>query len=189
MRGVVSDTRRDEPARGTAPDPRRYPPSNTWAQRLNPVDISIRIAAESDVGVFASLRRAWNEERAGGPIDDAGFGAVFYEWWAVERPNRTFFLVEVDGTAVGMANVKRYDRMPAAGHSSGGCWGYVGNIFVLAEHRDTGVGRALLEEVIAWASEAGMAHLRLAPSPLSKSFYARLGFRPGAVVELDPRRG
>jgi len=143
------------------------------------------MADDDDVGVVARLRRAWNEENAGGPIDDTGFGAAFDEWWTAERPSRTFFLVEVDGTAVGMANVKRYGRMPAAGRLSGGWWGYVGNVFVLAEHRNAGLGRALMEELI-WAGRMRMEHLRLAPSPLSKSFYARLGFVPGAVVELDP---
>ncbi len=148
--------------------------------------ISIRIAGDGDVGVLAGLRRAWNEENAGGPIDDAGFEAVFDEWWAAERPSRTFFLVEVDGRPVGMANVKRYGRMPMAGRPSRGSWGYVGNVFVLAEHRNAGVGRTLMEELIAWAGRMRLDHLRLAPSPLSMSFYARLGFLPGAVVELDP---
>jgi GNAT superfamily N-acetyltransferase len=150
------------------------------------VGISIRVAGDDDVGVLANLRRAWNEESAGGPIDDPGFEVAFGEWWAAERPSRMFFLVEVDGSAVGMANVKRYARMPVAGRSSGGRWGYVGNVFVLAEHRNSGLGRALMEEVIAWAGELRMHHLRLAPSPLSRSFYAQLGFLPGAVVELDP---
>lgn len=150
------------------------------------MDISIRIAADDDVAVLANLRRTWNEEHAGGPIADAGFDAAFRDWWAAERPDRTFFLVEVDGTPVGMANVKRYDRMPAAGRPSGGWWGYVGNVFVRAEHRNAGIGRALMDELVTWASQAGMAHLRLAPSPLSKSFYEQLDFLPGAVVELDP---
>src|SRR5205807_9969219 len=98
------------------------------------VDTSVRIANDDDVGVLTALRHAWNEEHAGGPIDDAGFEAVFRKWWATERPSRTFFLVELDGTAVGMANIKRYDRMPVAGRPSGGWWGYIGNVFVLAEH-------------------------------------------------------
>ena len=149
------------------------------------MDISVRIANDDDVGVLTALRHAWNEEHAGGPIDDAGFEAVFRKWWATERPSRTFFLVELDGTAVGMANIKRYDRMPVAGRPSGGWWGYIGNVFVLAEHRNAGVGRALMGELTAWAREAHMEHLRLAPSPLSRSFYARLGFLPGAVVEVD----
>jgi GNAT superfamily N-acetyltransferase len=150
------------------------------------VSVEIRVAGEDDVGRLAGLRQAWNEEQAGGPIEDPGFDAAFGRWWAAERSSRTFFLVEVDGRPVGMANVKRYDRMPVAGTASGGWWGYVGNVFVLAEHRGAGLGRALMDELIAWAGRAGMDHLRLAPSPLSASLYARLGFVSGAVVQLDP---
>lgn len=148
--------------------------------------LSVRIAGNGDVDMLATLRRAWNEENAGGAIDDPGFDVAFGQWLAAERDTRTFFLVEVDGAAVGMANVKRYVRMPAAGRSSAGHWGYVGNVFVLEQHRNAGVGHALMDELIAWASRTGLEHLRLAPSPRSTSFYARLGFQPGAVVELDP---
>jgi GNAT superfamily N-acetyltransferase len=149
------------------------------------VGISIRIAGDDDLGVLTALRRAWSEEDAGGPVDDPRFEAAFGEWWADERATRTFFIVEVDGAAAGMANVKRYRRMPTAGREAG-WWGYVGNVFVLPDQRSAGVGRALMDELIAWASDERMDHLRLAPSPRSGSFYARLGFLPGAVVELDP---
>src|SRR5690606_36122115 len=140
------------------------------------VGVSIRIAGEADVPVLAGLRRVWNEEIAGAAIDDPGFESAFVGWWRAERGTRTFFLADVDGVAVGMANVKRYDRMPVAGRSSAGSWGYVGNVFVVAEHRDAGVGQALMEAVIAWAGRKRLAHLRLAPSPLSWPFYERLGF-------------
>lgn len=148
--------------------------------------VSVRVAADVDVQVLARLRLAWNEEAAGEPIDDPTFDERFAAWWAHERATRTFFVVDVDGTGVGMANVKDYDRMPVAGRTSAGRWGHVGNVFVLPEHRNAGVGRALMEALIAWAGDAGLEHLRLAPSPLSKSFYARLGFVAGAIVELDP---
>lgn len=148
--------------------------------------ISVRIATDADLDVVAGLRRAWNEENAGVPIDADGFDVLFTAWWEAERGTRTFFLVEVDGIAVGMANVKRYDRMPAAGRSGAGWWGYVGNVFVLPEHRDAGVGRILMDELISWSASAGMEHLRLAPSIRSWPFYERLGFQPGGVVELDP---
>ena len=150
------------------------------------MSVSIRTAEEDDVDVLAELRRAWNEENAGGPVEDAAFAAEFRDWWVAERTSRTFFLAELHGRAIGMANVKRYRRMPVAGRPSGGWWGYVGNVFVLAEHRNSGIGRALMDELIVWAGRERMEHLRLAPSPLSKPFYARLGFVPGAVVELDP---
>src|SRR5947208_7867034 len=88
-------------------------------------------------------------------ITDNGFDGAFVAWWEAERSTRTFFLVEVAGSAVGMANVKRYDRMPVAGRQSGGWWGYVGNVFVLPAHRKTGVGTTLMERLIAWAWDAG----------------------------------
>lgn len=150
--------------------------------------VSVRIAGDDDLPVLAALRRAWTEEDAGAAIDDDQFDAAFAAWCDAERSTRTFFLVELDGVPVGMANVKRYDRMPVAGRSSGGWWGYVGNVFVLEDHRNGGIGRALMDALIDWSWAAGMAHLRLAPSPLSTTFYQRLGFEPGAVVELDPPR-
>jgi GNAT superfamily N-acetyltransferase len=150
------------------------------------VDITVRIAGDDDVGALLSLRRAWNEENAGGPIDDPGFEARFCDWVDAERATRTFFVLYLGETPAGMANVKRYDRMPVAGRTGAGHWGYVGNVFVLAEHRNGRLGQSLMEALIAWAGEQGLVHLRLAPSPLSTPFYARLGFVPGAVVELDP---
>ena len=147
--------------------------------------VSVTVAVDGDLGVLTRLRRAWTEENAGAPIDDAGFDAAFAAWCDAERATRTFFLVEIDGVAVGMANVKRYQRMPVPGRASG-CWGYVGNVFVLREHRDRGVGAALMQALAEWAWSAGMEHLRLAPSPRSVPFYDRLGYAAGSVIELDP---
>lgn len=148
--------------------------------------LRVRLAGDDDLDVLGALRRAWNDESTGTATDDDGFRPSLAAWWEAERSTRTFFVVEIDGVAVGMANVKRYERMPAAGRSSSGWWGYVGNVFVLPGHRDAGVGRALMQEVIRWAFAAGADHLRLAPSPRSVSFYAELGFVPGSVVQLDP---
>jgi GNAT superfamily N-acetyltransferase len=146
----------------------------------------VRVASEADVSTLLALRLTWNEEHQERTIDDPEFEARFTEWVASEWPTRTFFLADVDGVPVGMGNVKRYDRMPAAGMTSAGWWGYVGNVFVLPAHRDGGVGEALMRGLTDWARDAGMAHLRLAPSPRAVPFYERLGYVPGAVVELDP---
>ena len=154
--------------------------------RGDEVGISVRVAGDDDIGVVAGLRRRWTEENRGGPLDDPGFEARFRAWWDAEHGTRTFFVVRLGDAAVGMANVKHYTRMPAAGMSSAARWGYVGNVFVVAEHRNAGIGEALMDHIRRWAAEHGFQHLRLAPSPRSVPFYARLGFVPGAVVELDP---
>ena len=149
--------------------------------------MTVRVADDGDIDTLTRLRRLWTEENAGAPIDDPSFDDAFAAWIATERSTRTFFLVELDGLAVGMANVKRYDRMPVPGRPAG-CWGYVGNVFVLPSHRDAGIGAVLMRALEEWAWSAGMEHLRLAPSPRSGTFYARLGYTAGSVVELDPPR-
>lgn len=145
----------------------------------------MRTAEADDVGAIAWLRRRWSEERRGS-IDDPRFEARFRAWWDEEHETRTFFLAFVGAQPVGMANVKHYIRMPVAGMASAGRWGYVGNVFVLEEHRNVGIGQALMEHIATWSRAEGLEHLRLAPLERSIPFYARLGFVPGAVVELDP---
>src|SRR5207248_264968 len=151
------------PDRGSQREPDHYGSRVDGAMTTQ--QISIRVADDVDVHALARLRRAWTEENAGGPIEDAGFASAFHEWWSRERHTRTFFLVEIDEAPIGMANVKRYDRMPVAGRASGDWWGYVGNVFVLPAHRNRGVGQILMDELIRWASTSGAEHLRLAPSP------------------------
>ena len=148
--------------------------------------MNVRVAGEDDLDALVALRLAWNEEAQGQAIDDPAFAASFVAWMVAEAPTRTFFLAEVDGEPVGMANVKRYERMPAAGMPSAGWWGYVGNVFVLPVHRDAGIGAALMESLRAWAWDNGYERLRLAPSPKAGRFYERLGYVAGHVVQLAP---
>ena len=151
--------------------------------------IRIAGAEQSDLDALIGLRRAWNEENAGGPIPDEQFDRNFEAWWRQEQGRRTFFLAEAEdggtGEAIGMANVLRYERMPTAGEPRT-WWAYVGNVFVLPRYRNAGVGQQLMEALEAWARDNGADHLRLSPSDESRRFYARLGFRPSPVVQLGP---
>ena len=148
------------------------------------MSVSVRVAGERDTYTLVALRRSWNEEDAGAPVDDVEFSGRFRSWLASEGDTRTYFIVEIDGEPVGMANVKRYVRMPVAGRDDAGHWGYIGNVYVHADHRDAGVGRALMDVLIAWCKENGYERLRLAPSERARPFYTRLGFVPGQVIQL-----
>jgi GNAT superfamily N-acetyltransferase len=55
-------------------------------------------------------------------------------------------------------------------------WGYIANAFVLREHRDNGLGTALLEAALAYADEHELVRVVLSPSVRSVPFYARAGF-------------
>lgn len=78
--------------------------------------------------------------------------------------------------------------MPAPGRPAS-TWGYLGNMFVRAEHRDRGIGAALVAAAVEHARRAGYARLVLSPSERSVPFYARAGFRPAVDLLLLPLDG
>lgn len=102
-----------------------------WAGRCRWTRASRYVANASDVDERAALRAAG--PRSGGAPSTTlssrrGSGLP-------EHATRAFFVASRGGRPVSMANVKHYTRMPAAGLADAGTWGYVGNVFVLEEHR------------------------------------------------------
>ncbi|MFZ6004625.1 MAG: GNAT family N-acetyltransferase [Actinomycetota bacterium] len=148
-------------------------------------DVTVRVAGAADVDALIALRQAWTDERRG-PRPDPDLAARFRAWFEAESRTRTFWLAEIDGVAVGMVNLATFTRMPAPGIDAG-AWGYLGNMFVAAEHRDGGVGRRLLDALVAHADSAGLERIVLSPSERSVRFYRRAGFDPAHQLLLRPR--
>src|ERR687898_1611327 len=66
-------------------------------------------------------------------------------------------------------------------------WASVDDVFVEPEHRNRGMGRALLKSVEAWARERGADGISLqvaAANTRGRKFYEELGFREVSVYEL-----
>lgn len=133
----------------------------------------VRRATDADLASVALLRRLWNEED-NGPVTDPEFDAAFEQWWQEERSRRVFWLAETD-RPIGFLNIVIFSRMPRPGQQPSR-WGYISNVFVVPEHRDSGVGRQLLDAAVAHADENGFARVVLAPSTRSIPFYRRAGF-------------
>ena len=154
----------------------------------------VRIATAADDSAIASLRRAWTEERGGvGPIDDPDFEPAFLAWAESERSRRISWLAEVDGRVVGMLNMVLFTRMPRPVPEEGpaplGQWGYIANTFVLAEHRNAGIGSQLLQAAVAYADEQDLARIVLTPTEQSIPYYSRAGFVPATALLVRPGRG
>ena len=79
-----------------------------------------------------------------GDVADEGFEARFLDWYERESAHRICWLAELSGQPVGMMNLALFERMPRPGRDSG-TWGYLANAFVLAPHRDQGIGARLLD--------------------------------------------
>ena len=85
------------------------------------------------------------------------------------------FVVELDGSAVGMAWLVIIERVPGPEQ-----WtrlsGAIQSVYVLADHRNAGLGSVLIGELIDGARRNGLEYLSVHPSPRSFPFYRRLGF-------------
>ena len=115
-----------------------------------------------------------------GPADP-DFEQRFAAWYAQEASRRIIWLAEVDGYVVGMVNLAVFERMPRPGRPAS-CWGYLGNAFVLAEHRNQGIGQRLLDALLDHADRNGFARVVLSPSERSIPFYHRAGFGAADVL-------
>ncbi len=66
-------------------------------------------------------------------------------------------------------------------------WASVDDVFVEPDHRNLGMGRALLRSVEAWAKERGASGVSLqvaAANARARKFYEELGFREISVYEV-----
>jgi GNAT superfamily N-acetyltransferase len=84
------------------------------------------------------------------------------------------FVLRVDGKVAGMANA-----LVTVSTAEGGRVLLLEDVIVRGEHRGGGLGRRLVEHVLAWAQEQGMTRVTLLAdrdNHAALDFYRRLGF-------------
>jgi len=142
--------------------------------------VQVRQAGEEDVDALARLRAAWRGQEPSGK-----FLAAFHDWFRREQPSRWWWLATNDQAALGMVNLKLFDRMPSPDRPPSR-WGYLSNLFVAPEWRGQGLGGALVAALISRARAEGLARVVLSPSELSIPLYARHGFRSADDLLILP---
>jgi len=145
-------------------------------------DFVIREAAPGDAPALVALAQEIGAEPEGWLIADDGWRGVAEErryLKAIRRhPHAAVFVAESGGEIVGRLSIAR-DPHPASSHVAD-----LG-LMVAAPHRRHGIGRALLEQAVAWGSAARVRKLELHVFPhnapaiaLYESFgFAREGYR------------
>lgn len=141
----------------------------------------IRDETTEDRAALAALRAVWAAEQEPGLDDDPDFEAVYSGW--LDANPRKFFVAEADGVPVGMLNLLVFERMPKPGKEPSR-WVYLGNVYVLPEFRNAGIGAQLVQKAIAFSRGIKAARMVLSPSPASRTFYARLGFEPAEELNV-----
>jgi GNAT superfamily N-acetyltransferase len=133
-----------------------------------------RIATRDDVTALAQLRHSWTTEQ-GAAAEDPQFAAAFAAWLAGEVGHRTFWIADQQSHPVGMVNLLTVERMPRPGRPTS-CWGYLGNLYVLPDHRLAGVGTQLVTTLLETATQRELERVLVHPNERSLPFWRRTAF-------------
>jgi GNAT superfamily N-acetyltransferase len=144
------------------------------------VTLSIRTAVESDVPVLAERRWDFRFEQDATPpvIDKPAFleecRAFLREGLASGR--WVCWVAEVDGRIVSNLFLQIVPKLPRPARPRD-AWGYVSSVYTDPSRRGQGIGAEVLKAALRWAKERDLELLILWPSPASRGFYERAGFK------------
>ena len=149
----------------------------------------VRAAKPEDAATLAALAAAVGREPEGWLLNTDGWRSVAEErryLRALRRhPDAAVFVAEEDGAIVGRLSIAR-DPHQASRHVAD-----LG-LMVADGHRRRGIGRALLEQAVAWARAAGVLKLELHVFPWNEPalrLYEQFGFEREGLRRQHYRRG
>jgi GNAT superfamily N-acetyltransferase len=154
---------------------------------------SIGLATTDDVDDLARLRFALYAEQDGTVAESP---EVYRERFAtfaaraLASEDWRAWVGRLGDRPVGAMWLHTIHRVPVPGKRAGPI-GYLTNVYVVPEHRNTGLGAQMLDGVTAWCRQEGFSEMLVWPTERSRPFYARGGFtRPDMpmVIELEPDR-
>ncbi len=153
------------------------------------MSIQIRPARPEDAATLVALGSAIGREPEAWLLNTDGWRTVTEErryLRALRRhPDAAVYVADDDGAIVGRLSVAR-DPHSASRHVAD-----LG-LMVAASHRRLGIGRALLEQAVAWARDAGVAKLELHVFPWNEpalQLYEQFGFEREGLRKAHYRRG
>jgi GNAT superfamily N-acetyltransferase len=152
---------------------------------------SIGLAAVDDVDELARLRFALYAEQDGTVAESA---EVYRERFAafaaraLASDDWRAWVARIGDELVAAMWLHTVHRVPVPGKRAGPI-GYLTNVYVVPEHRNSGLGARMLDQVTARCRQEGFSAVIVWPTERSRSFYGRAGFArldEPLVIELEP---
>ena len=151
--------------------------------------MKIRPAEAADAEQLVELAEAVGIEEGEWLISTSSWRSVSEERRYLKairgHPDAAIFVAEDDGRVVGRLSLAR-DPHPASHHVAD-----LG-LMVAASHRRRGLGRALLQQAVAWGGESGIRRLELHVFPWNEpalALYEAFGFEREGLRRQQYRRG
>ncbi|HLY32392.1 MAG TPA: GNAT family N-acetyltransferase [Ktedonobacterales bacterium] len=149
-------------------------------------EISYRMATAADAEALAALRWEMESERHEAHVDQSAFLDESRATLREGLTNGTYraWVAEADGRMISCVVLICWPVMPSMDrlHRSRGM---VTNVYTAPEYRRQGIGRRLMEMLIADAQQRHMQRLILWSSEMGRPLYEQLGFVRSRGYELD----
>jgi GNAT superfamily N-acetyltransferase len=159
------------------------------AASSSPPPVRVRRAVRDDLPVIVELRLAFDRELGGDlPPDRVGpHRSQVSDYLAahVESDVYRLWVAEDDGRVVGMGGLVVVDRPPHPRSRRSG-EGFIVNVYTLPRWRGRGVGRAIMDALVAEGRQLRLRRVYLRTSDEGRRLYESMGFRdPGNYLSLD----
>lgn len=152
--------------------------------------VRVRRAVRADLPVIVDLRLAFDRELLGGDLPPERVGphrsqVADYLATHVDSDAYRLWVALDDGHVVGMGGLVVVDRPPHPRSRRSG-EGFIVNVYTLPRWRGRGVGRAIMDALVAEARGLRLRRVYLRTSDEGRSLYESMGFRdPGNYLSLD----
>ncbi|MEV6849714.1 GNAT family N-acetyltransferase [Actinoplanes sp. NPDC051411] len=100
---------------------------------------------------------------------------AYADWLSAHAETHLPFVAETDSTVVGCAWLHVAERVPARGKLDRR-YGDIQSVQVREEHRNRGIGTALIAAILAEARARGLTHVTVHSGRRAVDFYLRNGF-------------
>lgn len=159
------------------------------AQPASRPEPTIRLAEPEDAFALAAL--TMQDDRETGARIEEGFLTTYADAWLADRNRVSFLAVAPDGRPLGMITAAVVSKLPSSRRPVSQ-WMHVSLLFVTPDARGHGLGRALLDRLVAWARSHAVERIQLNAAPNARGLYERVGFGAPAQelmsLEIAPRR-
>lgn len=152
-----------------------------------PDGYTLREAALADAPLLARQRRLMFDSIGSLPTDQGDLlEAAVIRYIVQAMPAGTFrsWVVEHEGTVVSGGGLQIRTLMPRPGYVYGEPEGLIVSMWTDPEHRRRGLGRRIVEAILAWGRENGITRFTLHASDDGRPLYELYGFEPTNEMRL-----
>lgn len=148
---------------------------------------AVRLARPAEAATVARHRAAMFRDM--GEVDDTGAAVIEnasedHLASLIEAREYFAFLAEIEGEVVGGGGAWLRPLLPRPGVLQGSFEAYVLNVYTEPAHRRAGVARGIMECILDWCREQGVARVSLHASKEGAPLYESLGFTSSNEVRL-----